>query len=51
MKNKKMLYKIFCILGSGMVGFFANHLKEVYGCILFGIGVALMVNSIIKLNK
>jgi len=51
MKNKKMLYIITCTLGSGTVGFFANYLNEVYGCILFGIGVGLMVYSIVNLNK
>ena len=51
MKKKKMLYIVLCALGSGTVGFFANYLTEVYGCILFGIGVALMVYSIINLNK
>ena len=51
MKMKKILFAIICALGSGMVGFFANHLSEVYGCILFGVGVALMVYSIINLSK
>jgi len=51
MKNQKMLYTILCALGSGAIGFFANKLTEAYGCIFFGIGVFLMVFSIIKLNK
>ena len=51
MKKKKMLYVILCALGSGTVGFFANHLTEWHGCILFGIGVGLMVYSIANLNK
>ena len=51
MKKKKILFTILCVLGSGTVGFFANHLTEWYGCILFGIGVALMVYSITNLNK
>ena len=51
MKKKKILFAIICALGSGMVGFFANHLTAVYGCILFGLGVALMVYSIFNLNK
>lgn len=51
MKNKKLLYVGFCVLGSGMVGFLANHLTKAYGCILFGIGISLMVYSIINLNK
>lgn len=34
-----------------MIGFFANHLTKIYGCILFGIGVGLMVYSIYNLCK
>ena len=51
MKKKKILFTILCVLGSGTVGFLANHLTEWYGCILFGIGVGLMVYSITNLNK
>ena len=51
MKKKKLLYSILCALGSGTIGFFANQLTEVYGCVLFGLGVALMVYSIFNLNK
>ena len=50
-KKKKLLFAILCALGSGTVGFFANQLTEVYGCILFGLGVALMVYSIANLSK
>ena len=51
MKKKKSLYAILCALGSGTVGFFADQLTEIYGCIFFGIGVGLMVYSIINLSK
>lgn len=51
MKKKKLLFAILCALGGGMVGFFANQLTEVYGCIAFGVGVGLMVYSIINLSK
>ena len=51
MKKKKILYGLLCALGGGMIGFFANQLTEWYGCLLFGLGVALMVYSIINLNK
>jgi len=51
MNNKKVLYSILCALGGGIIGFFANALTEWYGCLLFGLGVALMVYSIINLNK
>ena len=33
MKKKKLLFAILCALGSGTVGFFANQLTEIYGCI------------------
>ena len=51
MKKKRFLYAVLCALGSGVVGFFANQLTEAYGCILFGVGVGLMVYSIINLTK
>ena len=51
MDKKKLLYAILCALGGGMVGFFANQLSEIYGCILLGIGVGLMVYSIFNLSK
>ena len=51
MKKKKLLYTILCALGWGIIVFFANHLTEWYGCVLFGLGVALMVYSINNLNK
>ena len=46
-----MLYAMLCALGGGIIGFFANRLTEWYGCLLFGLGVASMVYSIINLNK
>ena len=51
MKKKKLLYVILCALGGGFIGFFANQLAEWYGCVFFGLGVALMVYSIINLSK
>lgn len=51
MKNKRLLYALLCAIGSGIIGFFSNYLTEVYWCILFGIGVGLIVYSIINLCK
>ena len=51
MKKMKLLYALLCAVGGGIIGFFANQLTEWYGCALFGLGVALMVYSIINLNK
>ena len=51
MKKKKILFAILCALGGGIIGFFANQLTEWYGCVIFGLGVALMVYSIFNLNK
>lgn len=51
MKKKKLLYVLFCALGGGIIGVFANHLTEWYGCVLFGLGVALMVYSITNICK
>ena len=51
MNKKKLLYAILCAVGSGCVGFFANQLTEAYACVLFGLGVGLMVYSITNLAK
>ena len=51
MKKMKLLYALLCAVGGGIIGLFANQLTEWYGCALFGLGVALMVYSIINLNK
>ena len=51
MKKKSFIFSILCAIGSCMVGLFANQLTELYGCILFGIGIGLMVYSIININK
>ena len=51
MNKKKLFLASICALGSGMVGFVANQLSEIYGCILFGICIALMVYSIFNLSK
>lgn len=51
MKKKKLLFALLLALGSGTAGFFANQLTEIYGCILFGIGMGLMVYSMFNLIK
>ncbi|MBO5414661.1 MAG: hypothetical protein J6A17_03430 [Bacilli bacterium] len=51
MKKQRLLFAILCALGGGIIGFFANQLTEWFGCVVFGLGVALMVYSIINLSK
>ena len=48
---KKVLQVICCAAGSGMIGFFANQLNTVIGCIFFTLGVALLVGSIVLVSK
>ncbi len=48
---KKLLPVLFCGLGSGMIGFFANRLNTVIGCVFFTLGVVLLVSSIIRASK
>ena len=48
---KKACYVICCATGSGMMGFFANQLNTVVGCVFFTLGVALLVVSIILVSK
>ena len=39
------------LCGSGMIGFFANQLNTVVGCVFFTLGVTLLVGSIILVSK
>ena len=51
MKKKNLSYVVLCALSSMAVGFFANQLSEIYGCVLFGIGIVLMAWSTTNLSK
>lgn len=48
---KKILQILCCAVGSGMIGFFANQLNTVVGCICFTLGVAMLSASIIIISK
>ena len=48
---KKVLQVICCAAGAGMIGFFANQLNTVIGCVFFTLGVVLLVGSIIPVSK
>ena len=48
---KKIIQIACCALGSGMIGYFANKLDSVVGIILFTLGVALLVGSIVVITK
>ena len=48
---KKVFYIICCATGAGMIGFFANQLNTVVGCVFFTLGVALLVGSIVLASK
>jgi len=48
---KKFLQVACCAAGAGMIGFFANQLNTVVGCVFFTFGVALLVSSIIPVSK
>ena len=48
---KTMIQIICCAVGSGMIGFFANQLNTVVGCVFFTLGIALLVGSIILVSE
>ncbi len=48
---KKAIQVICCFGGAGMIGFFANRLNTVTGCVFFTLGVALLAGSIITFTK
>ena len=48
---KKVLQVICCAAGAGMIGFFANQLNTVIGCVFFTLGIVWLVSSIILISK
>ena len=48
---KKVLQVICCAVGGVMIGFFANQLNTVIGCVFFTLGVVLLVGSISLVSK
>jgi hypothetical protein len=44
---KKVFHVICCAAGAGMIGFFANQLNTVLGCVFFTLGIVLLVGSIV----
>ena len=51
MNMKKVFQVICCATGAGMIGFFANQLNTVVGCVFLTLGVALLVGSIILVSN
>ena len=48
---KKVLRTIFCAVGGGMIGFFANQLNTFVGGLCFTLGVIMLVGSIVIIRK
>ena len=48
---KKVFQVICCAVGGGMIGFFANRLDTVIGCVFFTLGVILLISSIALVSK
>ena len=51
MKRYKLLYGLLCGIGGILIGAFANQLNTVPGCILFVLGLILIIFSSIRLSK
>ena len=51
MDKVKMVYGFLCGVGGILIGLFANNLNTILGGGLFLIGIAILVFSIVKLNK
>ena len=48
---KKALQIIGCAAGGAMVGFFANRLQTVVGCVCFSLGVVLLAGAVFLVSK
>ena len=51
MDKVKMVYGFLCGVGGILIGLFANNLNTIFGGGLFSIGIAILVFSVVKLNK
>jgi hypothetical protein len=51
MNSEKLIYSSLCGTGGILIGLFANRLNTMLGAGLFAFGIAILVFSIIKLNK
>lgn len=51
MEKKKVLFTLFCVLESGAMGFFSNHLTKWCGSVFICLGAALMVIIYFLIDK
>ena len=51
MSNEKLIYGSLCGIGGILIGLFANRLNTMLGAGVFAFGIAVLVFSIVKLNK
>lgn len=51
MDGKKLFFSILCGAGGGMMGFCANRLNTVSGAVLFAVGAAVLVFSMVRLKQ
>ena len=49
--TRNPFWGVACALGSGMIGFFADRLDTLAGSLLFALGVALLVLSILHTTR
>lgn len=49
--TNKAFWGIGCAFGSGMIGFFADRLNTALGSVLFAVGVAMVVISILQMTR
>ena len=48
---KKIVYAFCCGAGGSLIGYWAKSLDTVIGCLLFTLGIILVVGSCIALSK
>ena len=52
-KKVSNIFKWMCVilLGSVLIGFFANQLNTILGCVCFVLGIVLLVSSSMSMSK
>ena len=51
MKKKNLIYGLLCGIGGILIGYFAGELDTLLGCILFVLGILLIIGSSIKMSN
>ena len=51
MKKKNLIYGLLCGVGGILIGYYAGKLNTIPGCILFVLGILLIIGTSLKMGE